>query len=196
MVFLPLINEVEGVNWIQLQWLPFWPWTQSVRVFTLLGSIREWEPHRSRTSTDHCCCHLMENELTSPARGTIFNGEWIFSGFTPSAQWKPYLRIFDRICHCSLRWRHNEHDCVSNHQPHDCLLNGLFRRRSKKTSNLRVTGLCVGNSPGPVNSPHKGPVTRKMFPCYFDVWFNSRQRMYKYQYGMNMEMVKHFVKRL
>ena len=39
-----------------------------------------------------------------------------------------------------------------------------FRRRSKKTSKLRVTGLCVGNSPGPVNSPHKGPVTRKMFP--------------------------------
>ena len=30
--------------------------------------------------------------------------------------------------------------------------------------NIRVTGLCVGNSPGPVNSPHKGPVTRKMFP--------------------------------
>ena len=36
--------------------------------------------------------------------------------------------------------------------------------RSKKTSKLRVTGLCVGNSPGPVNSPHKGPVPRKMFP--------------------------------
>ena len=34
----------------------------------------------------------------------------------------------------------------------------------KETSKLRVTGLCVGNSPGPVNSPHKGPVTRKMFP--------------------------------
>ena len=33
-----------------------------------------------------------------------------------------------------------------------------------QTSKLRVTGLCVGNSPGPVNSPHKGPVTRKMFP--------------------------------
>ena len=29
---------------------------------------------------------------------------------------------------------------------------------------LRVTGFCVGNSPGPVNSPHKWPVTRKMFP--------------------------------
>ena len=62
------------------------------------------------------------------------------------------------------RWRHNGHDSVSNHQPHDCLLNRLFRRRSKKTSKLRVTGLCVGNSPGPVNSPHKWPVTWKMFP--------------------------------
>ena len=29
-----------------------------------------------------------------------------------------------------------------------CLLNSLFRRRSKKTSKLRVTGLCAGNSPG------------------------------------------------
>ena len=32
------------------------------------------------------------------------------------------------------------------------------------TPKLRVTGLCAGNSPGAVNSPHKGPVTRKMFP--------------------------------
>ena len=64
----------------------------------------------------------------------------------------------------SLWWRHNDHDSVSNHQPDECLLNRLFRRTSKKTSKLRVTGLCVGNSPGPVNSPHKGPVTRKMFP--------------------------------
>ena len=64
----------------------------------------------------------------------------------------------------TLRWRHNDHNCVSNHQPHGCLLNRLSRRRSKKTSKLRVTGLCAGNSPGPVNAPHKGPVTRKMFP--------------------------------
>ena len=47
-----------------------------------------------------------------------------------------------------LQWRHNGHDSVSNHQPYDCLLNRLFRRRSKKTSKLRVTGLCAGNSPG------------------------------------------------
>ena len=48
----------------------------------------------------------------------------------------------------ALQWRHNGRNSVSNHQLHDCLLNGLFRRRSKKTSKLRVTGLCAGNSPG------------------------------------------------
>ena len=64
----------------------------------------------------------------------------------------------------TLQWRHNERDGVWNHRYLECLFNGLFRRRSKKTSKLRVTGLCAGNSPGPVNSPHKGPVTRKMFP--------------------------------
>ena len=36
---------------------------------------------------------------------------------------------------------------MSNLQPHHCLLNRVFRRRSKKTSKLRVTGLCAGNSP-------------------------------------------------
>ena len=83
----------------------------------------------------------------------------------------------------TLQWRHNDHDGVSNRQPHGCLLNRLFRRRSKKISKLRVTGLCVGNSPGPVNSPHKGPVTRKMFP--FDdiimIWQNITQyRVYRH----------------
>ena len=58
----------------------------------------------------------------------------------------------------SLQWRHNIRDSVSNHQPHDCLLNRLFRRRSKKTSKLRASGLCAGNS------PHKCAVTRKRFP--------------------------------
>ena len=48
----------------------------------------------------------------------------------------------------SLLWRHNGRDSVSNHQPHDCLFNPLIRRRSKKTSKLRGTVLCVGNSPG------------------------------------------------
>ena len=58
-------------------------------------------------------------------------------------------------CHCivdssfvlvlspSITGRHN--DGVSNHRCLDCFLNLLFRCRSKKTSKLRVTGLCEGN---------------------------------------------------
>ena len=91
----------------------------------------------------------------------------------------------------SLQWRHNERDSVSNHQPHDCLLNRLFRRRSKKTSKLRVTGLCVGNSP--VNSPHKGPVTRKMFP--FDnvimLWKMRKSLTQIWKRSFNFQMI-HF----
>ena len=43
-----------------------------------------------------------------------------------------------------VQWCHYGHDGVSNHQPHHCLPNRLFRRRW--TSKLRVTGLCAGNS--------------------------------------------------
>ena len=50
----------------------------------------------------------------------------------------------------SLLWRHNRHDGVSNHQPHDCLLNHLFRCRSKKTSKLLA--FMRGIHRGPVNS--------------------------------------------
>ena len=44
-----------------------------------------------------------------------------------------------------LPWRHNEHDGVSNHRHLHCLFSCWFRRRSKKTSKLRVTGLCASN---------------------------------------------------
>ena len=47
----------------------------------------------------------------------------------------------------TLLWRYNGHDGVSNPQPRYCLLNRLFRRRSKKTSKLHVTSLCAGKSP-------------------------------------------------
>ena len=46
-----------------------------------------------------------------------------------------------------LQWRHNKYDGVSHHRRLVCLLNRLFRCKSKKTSKLRVTDLCEGNSP-------------------------------------------------
>ena len=47
----------------------------------------------------------------------------------------------------TLQWRHNRRDGVSNHRHPKCLVNRLFRRRSKKTSKLRAARLCEGNSP-------------------------------------------------
>ena len=55
----------------------------------------------------------------------------------------------------SLQWRHNGQGSISSHQPHDCLLNLLFRRRSKKTYKLRVTGLCPGEFPAQMASNAK-----------------------------------------
>ena len=84
-----------------------------------------------------------------------------------SREWKEELPKSESIIHsldisngaqkCSivyfklyaLQWHHNEHSGVSNSWPYDCLLNRLFRRRWHKTSKLRVTGLCEGDSPAP-----------------------------------------------
>ena len=52
-----------------------------------------------------------------------------------------------KACVRTLQWHQNDRDGVSNHEHHNCLLNHLFRRRSQKTSKLRVSGLCEGNSP-------------------------------------------------
>ena len=65
-----------------------------------------------------------------------------------NSTWKGLITLRS-ILKWPLQWRHNERDGisqVSKHQPHDCFLNCLFRRRSKQTSKLCVTGLCVGNS--------------------------------------------------
>ena len=67
----------------------------------------------------------------------------------------------------SLLWRHNGRDGFPNHQPHDCLRNRFVQTQIKESIKaLRHCPLCVGNSPGPVNPPHKWPVTWKMFPFH------------------------------
>ena len=50
-----------------------------------------------------------------------------------------------------------------------------WRRKSLATSpkspKLCVIDLCEGTT-GPVDSPHKGTITRKAFPCYDVFWFS------------------------
>ena len=66
-------------------------------------------------------------------------------------------------CALELQWRHKMHDGVSYHQPHDCLLN---RSGADQSQHQRSASLAFkwGIHRGPVNSPYKWPVTRKMFP--------------------------------
>ena len=90
---------------------------------------------------------------------------------------KPYLRAVCLLClsSVSLQWRHNERDGVSNHQHYACLLYRLFRRRAKKTSKLRVTGLCEGNSAVTGEFPAQRSVMRKMFRGSHNGDFRIRQ---------------------
>ena len=75
----------------------------------------------------------------------------------------------------TFRWRHNERDCVSNHQPYDCLLNRLFRHRWQKTSKHRVTGLCEGNSPVTGEFPaQRASNAEKCFHLMTSSWGNRR----------------------
>ena len=103
------------------------------------------------------------NIMSTPWHENVFPIAGPYCGNPQVIKYFPHKGV-SKSAILSLQWRHNGHGDVSNRQPRDSLLNRLFKRRSKKTLKLRVTGLCAGNSPRPVNSPHKWPVTRKMYP--------------------------------
>ena len=83
------------------------------------------------------------NDIQAEKDSTMF----YLSGYITYVNHAHAIFIMMYIRKGALQWRHKERDGVSNNQPHDCLLKRLFRRRSKKTSKLCVTGLCAGNSP-------------------------------------------------
>ena len=89
-------------------------------------------------------------------------------------------------CRVSLQWRHNERVGVSNHQPHDCLFNRLFGRRSKKTSCSASLAFVLGIHRWPVNSPHKWPVTRKMFPLDDVIMRRAEQGLSQWENWLSM----------
>ena len=81
-----------------------------------------------------------------PVYSTVEWCEW-WLVYHLSRGWSAHIYDHGGRRHFSLQWCHYGRNNLSNHQPHHCLLNHLFRRRSKKTSKLRVAGLCEGNSP-------------------------------------------------
>ena len=86
------------------------------------------------------CTSRFSQSLIFSVQGMVTYGTWLdTTGGVPRKQY-PEICFVD-----TLQWRHNGRDGVSNHHPHHCLLNSLFR--SKITPKHRVTDLCAGNSP-------------------------------------------------
>ena len=95
-------------------------------------------------------CHLLDAKLEDVERKLL--NELLILFRTDTDKWNICDLNFDELLFTSqilsFQWRHSRRDGVSNHQPYDSLLNRLFMRRSKKTSNLRVAGLCEGEFTG------------------------------------------------
>ena len=92
------------------------------------------------------CSYLYSSGLIHWYRRHDIGAILIYMGHTNCN--KPHqLRHNEMHQRDTLEWRHNEVDCISNHQRLSCLLNSLFRRRLNKISKPRVTGLCEGNLP-------------------------------------------------
>ena len=127
---------------------------------------------------------------------TTISWEYIkCNGIFHSVNWRIVIPIFSRKTNDAiwqLQWRHSGRDGVPNHQPHGCLLNRSFRRRSKETSKLRVTGLCAGNSPVTGELPaqlasnaenvsirwrHHGPAVIRPYIHTWDVEYNIPPRL-------------------
>ena len=86
-----------------------------------------------------------------PGRGRSWiTGLAEISGFNCS---RPEFGATRKQPSMSLQWHHNGRDGTWNHQPHHCLLDHLFMRRSKKIPKLCVTGLCVGKFTGDRRMP-------------------------------------------
>ena len=122
------------------RWIPLTHGYQCVTVFVscLLSWISCWKKHWS--------CRLFEKQISSrdvfvvngtshrPRNSDSLNsrmrlGYWEFNRVLS------YRFLWKNIS-SPLQLRHSERDDVSNHRRFDCLLIGLFRRRSKRTSKL------------------------------------------------------------
>ena len=77
-----------------------------------------------------------------------------------------YHSIAGSAAPATLQLRHNGRDCISNHQPHDCYSTVYSDSDQRKHQSSASLAFVWGIHRWPVNSPHKWPVTRKMFPFH------------------------------
>ena len=87
----------------------------------------------------HCTCIKIYELCLQISRGYFTNAQCT----QRSVLCHGHIASSSKISVFPLQWRHNGLDGVWDHQPHDCLLNRLFRRRLKQnTKALRHWSLC------------------------------------------------------
>ena len=157
---------------------------------------------------DRICCQPMRNCVVYTIRYTI-DAELVFSLLLAreSHQKHSIWRCIEMPCHScdisvmnglitgyfcsvckdmllSLQWSHNGRDSVSNHQPHECLLNRLFRRKENIKA-PRHWPLC-GEFTGDWWIPHtNGQLRGKCFHLMTSSWSNTisdRASLYNCRY--------------
>ena len=123
----------------------------------------------SSESLDQCTglsvifsCRLFRTWISNPISGSMWHvqlpvhGQSLHKAIT-STQGR-YFKT-----RSSLWWRHNGRDGVSKHQPHDCSTVYSGADQSKHQSSASLAFVWVIHR-WPMNSLHKWPVTRKVFP--------------------------------
>ena len=141
-----------------------------------------WAPNCVVSGTFVCCSDPKlswsigrTNCLYHSTRVDLFSHKILFDG--PNSIDVEGIRI-------TLQWRHNGRDCVSNHQRLDCLLNRLSRRKAKKTSKHRVTGLCDGTS----LVTDEFPLQRASNAGNVSIWWRHHGNTYKWKCLCSMLM--------
>ena len=97
--------------------------------------------------------------------------------------------MVQQVIEMTLQWRYNDHDSVSNHQPHDCLhtvYSGVDQSKHQSSASLAFVWRIHR---GPVNSPHKWPVTRKVFP-FDDVIMRAYEAMDLFTWLLGQQELK------
>ena len=124
-----------------IEWLAFLWQTNQLAIYVHY-ELSDWLA--SRAHTIHTCYFLRPSLISMDDMATKCKDK---TSFISCHMYK--LLLVHRLVSIqdALQWRHDERDGVSYHRRPYCLLYCCFRRRSQKTSKLRVTGLCEGNSP-------------------------------------------------
>ena len=166
-----LWGEFTGDRWIPLTktsdaelWCFLW---SAPKQTVCKRSRRRWLETASRSLWRHC------NDVFCEGAQLTIVSDHLNKLLHPMSlpQFSVRINIIHQKHLFTLHWRHNGHDGVSNHQPYGCLLNCLFRRRSKKTSKLPVTGLCAGNSP----KTGEFPAQRASYAENVSIWWSHHE---------------------